>query len=585
MIPARAIRIGLVCVTTAGLLVGGGLSPAFADGANAHGRTGQYDRPAEGFMDASTVLQQADPEALGMDPAPIDAAWAAIDAFASPADPDSRPMYASAVGVMGHQGRIVSEHHTGHSLLYADADTKLPEDERIPARQDTIYDMASVSKLFTSIVIMQLVERGLIDLDATYGSYVPEFANGGKQAITVRQMLTHTSGLVSWLPLWSAYDDKAARIAAVMDVEVKNPPGTVYEYSDLNLIALGVLAERLTGSTLDQLVESGITAPLGMTDTGYNPDASQRERIAATEFQLSPDRGMVWGEVHDENAWSLGGVAGHAGVFSTARDMAVLAQTMLNGGVYDGSRILSEASVRAMVTDENTEFPGDSHGLGFELNQLWYMGGLAAPSTAGHTGYTGTSLVIDFTSRSFVVLLTNRVHPSRSWGSNNPARRAAAQGLALALAVSPQKGRTAWFGGTDDAAEHTLSLEVPDSAAGTVEFDVFADMEATDVFAVEGSADGGRTWSLLPFTVRRDGTSITTDGTYENQGERTWGRAEAAVPAGTDVLRWRYTTDANTQGRGVYVDGVRLRQGRKVVVNSEASPQAFVEEGFIETDR
>ena len=129
MIPARAIRIGLVCATTAGLLVGGGLSPAFADGATAHGRTGQYDRPAEGFMDARTVLQQADPETLGMDPAPIDAAWAAIDAFASPTDPDSRPMYASAVGVMGHQGRIVGEHHTGHSLLYADADTKLPVDE------------------------------------------------------------------------------------------------------------------------------------------------------------------------------------------------------------------------------------------------------------------------------------------------------------------------------------------------------------------------------------------------------------------------------------------------------------------------
>ena len=161
-------------------------------------------------MDARTVLQQADPETLGMDPAPIDAAWAAIDAFASPADPDSRPMYASAVGVMGHQGRIVSEHHTGHSLLYADADTKLPEDERIAARQDTIYDMASVSKLFTSIVIMQLVERGLIDLDATYGSHVPEFATGGKQAITVRQMLTHTSGLGSG-PASTAAIEKVAR--------------------------------------------------------------------------------------------------------------------------------------------------------------------------------------------------------------------------------------------------------------------------------------------------------------------------------------------------------------------------------------
>lgn len=585
MIRARTTRLALIGVTTACLLVAGGLTPALADDTEAVGRNGQYDAPAEGFMDARTVLTHADPGELGLDPEPIDAAWAAINGFAEPSAPGAKPMYASAVGVMGHQGRIVSEHHSGYSLLYADADTKLPASERIAAEQDTIYDMASVSKLFTSIVIMQLVEKGLVDLDAAYGSYVPEFANGGKQAITVRQMLTHTSGLVSWLPLWSAYDDEAARIKAVMDVKVKNPPGTVYEYSDLNLIALGVLAERLTGSPLDRLVETGITGPLGMTDTGYNPDAALRERIAATEFQSAPDRGMVWGEVHDENASSLGGVAGHAGVFSTARDMAVLAQTMLNGGVYDGRRILSEASVTAMVTDENTEFPGDSHGLGFELNQLWYMGGLAAESTAGHTGYTGTSLVIDFTSRSFVVLLTNRVHPSRSWGSNNPARRAAAQGLAHALAVSPQKGRTAWFGGTDDAAENTLSLKAPDGPAGTLEFDVFADLEPTDVFAVEGSADGGSTWSLLPFTVQRDGASIETDGTYENQGARTWGRAEAAVPAGTEVVRWRYTTDANTQGRGLYVDGVKLRQGRKVVVNGEASPGAFLSDGFIEADR
>ena len=207
MIRPRMTRLGLVCVTTAGLLVAGGLTPAFADAAGDDGRTGQYDVPAEGFMDAGTVLQQAEPAALGLDPAPIDAAWDSIDAFASPSTPGTKPMYASAVGIMGHHGRIVSEHHTGYSLLYADADTKLPADERIAAQQDTIYDMASVSKLFTSIVIMQLVEKGLVDLDATYGSYVPEFANGGKETITVRQMLTHTSGLVSWLPLWSAYDD------------------------------------------------------------------------------------------------------------------------------------------------------------------------------------------------------------------------------------------------------------------------------------------------------------------------------------------------------------------------------------------
>jgi len=359
----------------------------------------------------------------------------------------------------------------------------------------------------------------------------------------------------------------------------------VYEYSDLNLISLGVLAERLTGKSLDVLVAEGITAPLKMVDTGYNPDASEKPRIAATEYQTSPARGMVWGSVHDENAWSLGGVAGHAGIFSTAADMAILAQTMLNGGTYGGERILSEASVRAMTTDENTAFPGDSHGLGFELNQLWYMGGLGAGSTAGHTGYTGTSLVIDFTSRSFVVLLTNRVHPSRSWGSNNPSRRAIAQGLAEALAVSPRKGRTEWFSGTEDASEHTLSVDVAADSGVSLSFDVFADLESSDVFALEASPDGGSTWSLVPYTVRFSDRVVETDGTFDNQGHRDWGRATATVPDGTDTLRWRLTTDANTQGRGAFVDAVTLREGRRVVLNGEADAAAFTADGFTEVTR
>ena len=208
-----------------------------------------------------------------------------------------------------------------------------------------------------------------------------------------------------------------------------------------------------------------------MKDTGYNPDPALKPRIAATEFQSAPARGMVWGEVHDENAWSLGGVAGHAGVFSTAQDMAVLAQAMLNGGTYGGDRILSPSSVEAMTTNYNVAFPDDAHGLGFELDQRWYMSGLSGPRTAGHTGYTGTSVVIDFASRSFVIVLSNRVHPSRSWGSNNPARRVAAQGLALALGVRPRHGATAWFSGTKDATSATLTthtLELPRAASAVV---------------------------------------------------------------------------------------------------------------------
>ncbi|HEU0041045.1 MAG TPA: serine hydrolase, partial [Jiangellaceae bacterium] len=204
--------------------------------------------------------------------------------------------------------------------------------------------------------------------------------------------------------------------------------------SDLNLIAAGLVAECVAGSTLDILVAAGITERLGMIDTGYRPEPGLRPRIAATEFQSAPARGMVHGGVHDENSWALGGVAGHAGVFGTAGDLARLAQAILDGGSYDGARILQPATVESMLTNANPDFPGHAHGLGFELDQPSYMGALAAPTTAGHTGYTGTSLVIEPTSRSFVILLSNRVHPSRSWGSANPARRAVAHRLALALA-------------------------------------------------------------------------------------------------------------------------------------------------------
>ncbi len=319
---------------------------------------------------------------------------------------------------------------SGYSLRYADgAGTELPREQWIPTRDDTIFDMASVSKLFTSILVVQQVERGAIRLEEPVASYLPAFAAQGKGAITVRQLLTHTSGPKSWMPLYSAWPDKASRIQAVMDVAPTSPPGTTHLYSDLNLITLGALLERQTGQELDQLVRERITTPLAMKDTGYNPDPSLKPRIAATEFQATPPRGMVWGEVHDENAWSLGGVAGHAGIFSTAHDMAVLAQTMLNGGTYAGHRILSADSVRKMTTNYNTAFPGDSHGLGFELDQRFYMGGLSSPSTAGHTGYTGTSIVIDTMSRSFAIVLSTASTPAAAGAATpRPAGRSSGTG-------------------------------------------------------------------------------------------------------------------------------------------------------------
>ncbi len=550
---------------------------AVADGNNG----GRYDRPYDGFAPNSTELSWSSPQAAGLDPAPIDAALAAVDGWTRPSG-TVRPLYAGAVTLLAHNGRIVTRTATGMALKYADGNgTELPADQQVAMRPDTIFDMASVSKLFTSIVVMQQIEAGRVGLDEPIATYIPEFAENGKEAVTVRQALTHTSGFPAWLPLWSAQPDPPSRMHMALTAALRNPPGSTYLYSDLNLIALGEVAHRVTGKPLDQLVAEGITTPLAMRDTGYNPDPAKLNRIAATEYQTAPPRGMVRGSVHDENAWSLDGVAGHAGVFSTADDLAKLAQSMLNGGIYKRHRILSEESVELMITNFNQAFPGNDHGLGFELNQRWYMSGLSGPRAAGHTGYTGTSMVIDFDSRSFAILLTNRVHPSRNWGSNNPARRAVAQGLAESLGVDPRHGQDAWFTGTKDATTSTLttSLAVPAEGA-RLGFDLFMDSEQTDWLYLESSADGGTTWTKVPFEVRDRGAVTPTDGAFTTSGDRRWLQASATLPAGPQQLRWRYTTDSLYVGRGVFVDGVKVIAGDQLLLDGERNPSVFVANGW-----
>jgi CubicO group peptidase (beta-lactamase class C family) len=551
-------------------------TPAVASG----NKSGRFDHPYDGYAPKSTLLRDATPAKAGLAPAPIDAALAQVAGWTQPSG-TTKPLYAGAVTLLGHDGKVVSKTATGLALKYSDGSgTELPADQQIPMRTDTIFDMASVSKLFTSIVVMQLVEKGKVGLDTPIATYVPEFAENGKAAITVRQALTHTTGLPAFLPLWRDYPTPELRLNAALTAKLVNPPGGTYLYSDLNLISLGELAHRVSGKTLDKLVADGITKPLQMRDTGYNPDEKKKPRIAATEYQTAPARGMVWGSVHDENAWSLNGIAGHAGVFSTADDLAVLAQTFLNGGSYRGARILKTDTVTAMVTNFNQGFPGNDHGLGFELNQRWYMGGLSSPRSAGHTGYTGTSVVIDFDSRSFAILLTNRVHPSRNWGSNNPARRAVVQGLALSLGVGPQHGKDAWFSGTTDASTTTLAAKVAVPAAGAkVSFDLFVDTEDTDLLWLESSADG-TTWTKVPFTVRDRGTVIDTDGTISGSGDRHWHQVTADLGAGDQTLRWRYTSDPLYQGRGVYVDGVKVSSGRQLLFDGERHPESFIASGW-----
>lgn len=405
----------------------------------------RFDGPRTALSPTADALAHAKPKDAGVDPRPIREAqrrladWTASDAV------DGHPLYSGAAGLLAHDGKVAGKFAAGGAVRFDRDGNELPRDQQVPVRENTIFDMASVTKLFTSIAVMQLVERGDVKLSAPVARYLPAFGSNGKGSITVEQLLTHTSGLEATMPLWKDYPDRASRIGAVLASEPESEPGTEYQYSDLNLITLGELVGKLTGKRLDHYVRDNITAPLGMTDTEFNPPASKRDRIAATEYQSEPDRGMIRGVVHDENAWSLGGVAGHAGIFSTIRDMGVLGQTLLDGGVYGGERILKERSVRDMLTNRNQEFPDNPHGLGFELNQDWYMGELSSPVTAGHTGYAGTSFVIDPKSQSMAILLTNRVHPTREWGSINDAREAWATAMSRALETKPNAGAGSWF--------------------------------------------------------------------------------------------------------------------------------------------
>lgn len=504
------------------------------------------------------LLRSGSARQAGLLAAPLAQASTDLRRFLEPSP--TRPLYAGGVVLASRRGVVAVHDAAGKAVRYASQDgvvTELPAEEQAPVTRDTIFDLASVTKTFTTIAVMQQVDAGLVELDEPVAAYLPAFAAQGKDDITVRDLLTHTGGLPAWLPLYSRYDTVEERFAAVLDVAPTTEPGEAYVYSDLGLITLGLLVEEVTGQPLDEVVQDGITAPLGMTDTMYTPPASLRDRIAATEEQPWAGRPMIRGEVHDENAWSLGGVAGHAGLFSTAGDLAVLARTLLNGGRYGDVRILETDTVRDLLRNENPEFPANAHGLGFELDQRWYMDGMSSPVTFGHTGYTGTSVVIDPLADSFVILLTNRVHPSRDWGSNNPARRAVARDLARAVAVKPLEGRTAWFSGVGDA--RTVTLATPALDGGVLDFGLWYDTEAGyDEVTLESSLDGGETWQPLPFTL--DGTPVP-DGVVSGFGGRVWHDASAAAPADAEV-RWRYASDATTQGRGVYVDRVRLDGSR-----------------------
>lgn len=512
-------------------------------------RTLRYGTPQEAGLLAEHVGRIDEDVAAGMEPSP------------------KFPHYPGAVALAGRKGVIAHHEAYGYAVKYSDSKpTLLPEDEWVPMRKDTIFDVASVSKLFASMAAVQLIERGQLELEARVATYIPRFAQNGKVDVTVRHLLTHTSGFIPWISLYDLYDTPEERIAAVYALGLEHPPGTTYAYSDFNLITIGKIVEELSSQSLDRFVARNLTEPLGMNDTGYNPPEKELDRIAATEYQPSTGRGMVRGTVHDENSYGLDGVAGHAGVFSTAYDLAILAQTILNGGRYGKVRVLSSESVQDfLLTNYNAAYPGHDHSLSLELYQHWYMDAMATPFTAGHTGFTGTCIVLNPLDRSFAILLTNRVHPSRDWGTILPYRRAFARNVARAVAVKPAAGKKAWFSGLGDGLNDTLdvSLTLPEGRK-RLRFELWYDTHPDVDFAVvEVSADEGTTWESPGGIV--DGESSV--GRFTGFSGREWLDADFDLSpyAGPITLRFRYhTTDTpdnlmKGNGRGVYVDHVQVK--------------------------
>lgn len=277
---------------------------------------------------------------------------------------------------------------------------------------ETVYDLASLTKVVaTTTAIMILYDQGKVALDAPVARYLPAFAEGAghRGAVTVAHLLTHRAGLPAGLELWRRYHSVAAARAAVLAAPLRNAPGAVYEYSDLGPMLLSFIVEAVSGQSFDAFTHERIFAPLGMTQTTFRPSLRELSRIAPTE--VSPPRGYpLRGEVQDENAYRLGGVAGHAGLFSTAADLSVFAQMLLQGGIYENARIVSDSTVARFIART-----AGRRALGWDT--CTGEGGCGQYLTSrayGHTGYTGTSLWIDPDHDMFVILLSNRVHAPKA---------------------------------------------------------------------------------------------------------------------------------------------------------------------------
>ena len=306
---------------------------------------------------------------------------------------------------IGHQGKLIFEQSFGNHTY----DKKSPK-----VKVNSIFDLASVTKVVaTTTTAMILYDQGRLKLDQKIIDIVPNFNGKQKEFVTVKHLLNHISGLPGWIPFYQELQGQERIVQEICKIELMHEPGSKYVYSDLGMIMMQKIIETISQKSLDQLFRDYLTVPLGMKQTFYNPDSSLFNQIVPTEISTWHKK-LVHGFVHDENTYVMGGVSGHAGLFSTVQDLSVFCQMYLNNGRYANKRIIQDETIRYFTSRQNI-VKGNTRALGWDTRseQNSMAGDFMSISAYGHSGFTGTSIWLDPVNEVFVVFLTNRVHPTR----------------------------------------------------------------------------------------------------------------------------------------------------------------------------
>ena len=399
---------------------------------------------------ASTTLAQS----------PWDSRLSVLDSIIN--DATTQQQIPGAVVIVGHNGQVVYRKAYGNRALVP---------RREPMTLDTVFDCASLTKVVvTTTALMQLWEQGKFRTTDPVAKYIPEFAQNGKQDITIRQLLVHYSGLPKDLDLVKKWEGKDTGYRMAFETAPEEPAGSSFVYSDVNFIVLGALVERLSGEPLNEYAARHIFAPLGMTESRFQPPASWLPRVAPTEED--ENHRLLHGVVHDPTSRRMGGVAGHAGMFSTADDLALFAQALLDGG----RGVLTSATIAKMIAPQQPVNATALRGFGWDIDSPLSSnrGELLPVGSFGHTGFTGTSLWIDPATQTYIVLLTNAVHmnviPGHEKGSAISLRTRVATTVAAALALEPseaEKMRAASITGYNEMQSATRKLAMRNGSVKT----------------------------------------------------------------------------------------------------------------------